>query len=151
MTGERFAFADPGVLSDGELELVCVWTRDGDPARRLVATYEFEIRREGARVGRVGFRCQDTDYMRLYAGNIGYGVDEHARGHRYAARAVAILRPFMKRHLTTAWIAIDPDNVASRRTAERVGAVFVEIVDLMPDDEQYQDGERQKCRYRLDL
>ncbi|HEY0250645.1 MAG TPA: GNAT family N-acetyltransferase [Kofleriaceae bacterium] len=146
-----FAFEDPPVMTDGELELVCIWTKDGDPKYQTVATYELEIRRAGVRVGRIGFRCEPTHYMTTYAGNIGYAVEEHARGHHYAARAIGLLRPFMRRYLTTAWITIDPDNVASRRTAERAGAVFVEIVDLLPEDEQYKDGERQKCRYRLEL
>jgi tagatose 1,6-diphosphate aldolase len=31
------------------------------------------------------------------------------------------------------------------------GAVFVEIVPLPPNNDQYLEGEREKCRYRIDL
>ncbi|MFT3694522.1 MAG: GNAT family N-acetyltransferase [Kofleriaceae bacterium] len=147
-----YEFLSPGELTDGELRLVLEWMKDGNPAYQTVATYEFEIRLGTQRVGRIGFRCEPTHYMTMYAGNIGYRIDEPFRGHRYAARAIGLLTPFMRRHdFSTAWITIDPENTASRRTAELAGAVFVEIVDLLPDDEQYKDGERRKCRYRLDL
>ncbi len=49
------------------------------------------------------------------------------------------------------WITCDPNNYASRRTCERLGAELVEIIDLPEDNEMYLDGERQKCRYRLRL
>lgn len=146
-----YEFLSPGELRDDELELVLEWMREGDPAYQTVPTYEFEIRRDGVRVGRIGFRCLATHYMTTYAGNVGYRIEEAHRGHHYAARAVEILKPFMRRHLPTVWITVDPENIASGKTAERAGAVFVEIVDLLPEDEQYKDGERRKCRYRLDL
>jgi len=44
-----------------------------------------------------------------------------------------------------------PDNIASTRTCELVGAKFVEIVNQPADTDMYQQGERQKCRYRLNL
>jgi tagatose 1,6-diphosphate aldolase len=49
------------------------------------------------------------------------------------------------------WITCNPENIASRRTCEAAGADFVEIVDLPSDIDMYQEGERQKCRYRLKL
>jgi len=53
--------------------------------------------------------------------------------------------------MTEFWITCNPDNAASRRTCELAGAVLVEIVDLPEDIDMYQEGERQKCRYRLEL
>jgi tagatose 1,6-diphosphate aldolase len=53
--------------------------------------------------------------------------------------------------LNPLWITCNPDNYASRRTCELAGATFIEIVDLPEDTDMYQMGERQKCRYRLDL
>jgi inosine-uridine nucleoside N-ribohydrolase len=44
-----------------------------------------------------------------------------------------------------------PDNIASRRTCEPAGAKLVENVDLPDDTDMYQEGERRKCRYRIDL
>ena len=41
-----------------------------------------------------------------------------------------------------------PDNLASRRTCEILGAELVETVELPPGNDMYERGERQKCRYR---
>jgi tagatose 1,6-diphosphate aldolase len=49
------------------------------------------------------------------------------------------------------WITCNPESLASRRACELVGAKFVEIIDLTEDTELYQRGERQVCRYQLDL
>jgi tagatose 1,6-diphosphate aldolase len=60
--------------------------------------------------------------------------------------------PLARRHgLYALWITCNPENVASRRTCELTGAEFVEIVDLPPESDMYERGERRKCRYRLDL
>jgi tagatose 1,6-diphosphate aldolase len=62
-----------------------------------------------------------------------------------------LLLPLARSHgLMTIWITCNPDNFASRRTCELAGATLVEIVDLPEDNDMYQRGERQKCRYRLD-
>jgi tagatose 1,6-diphosphate aldolase len=44
-----------------------------------------------------------------------------------------------------------PENSASRRTCEMVGAELADIVDLPEDHNMYQRGYRQVCRYRLTL
>jgi hypothetical protein len=46
------------------------------------------------------------------------------------------------------FITCNPDNWPSRKTCEWIGATLVEIVDLPPENDQYKEGERQKCRYR---
>jgi tagatose 1,6-diphosphate aldolase len=65
---------------------------------------------------------------------------------------VRLLFPFARRHgFKTIYITCNPDNRASRRTCERLGATLVEIIKLPPDNDMYQDGEREKCRYRINL
>ena len=60
--------------------------------------------------------------------------------------------PLARRHgLAELWITCNPENKASRRTCEFAGAELIEIVDLPPHTDMYQEGERQKCRYRLQL
>ncbi|MNY80412.1 hypothetical protein D3C86_2214330 [compost metagenome] len=44
-------------------------------------------------------------------------------------------------------ITCNPDNEPSRKTCEYIGANLIEIVDLPPHDDMYQEGERQKCIY----
>ncbi|MEZ4670788.1 MAG: hypothetical protein R3E39_23025 [Anaerolineae bacterium] len=63
-----------------------------------------------------------------------------------------LLLPLALQHgLETLWITCNPDNLASRKTCDLIGAELVEIVDLPPDTDMYREGARQKCRYRLVL
>ena len=151
-----FKFYDPGTLIDDDLELVLTDKYPGDPAINYVPAYKFKMKIAGQRqnkwIGRIDLRVGDIDHLAMYAGHIGYGVNPDHRGHHYAARACRLLLPLARRHgLEAVWITCNPDNAASRRTCELAGATLVEIVDLPEDDEMYQRGERQKCRYRIDL
>ena len=103
-------------------------------------------------VGTIRLRLSNRDDILLYAGHIGYAVYEAWRGHHYAAYACLALKPKALEHgFAELWITCDPDNWPSRRTCERVGAALVEIIDLPEYIDMYQDGERQKCRYRWQL
>lgn len=149
-----FRFHDPGKLLDGDLELVLAQRYPGNPARGLVRAYKFKMTLAGQeeQIGSIDLRVGNTDTLVLYAGHIGYGVHPQHRGHRYAANACRLLLPLARRHgLNPLWITCNPDNIASRRTCELAGAKLVEIVDLPEDSDMYQRGDRQKCRYRLDL
>lgn len=158
---------DPGVAS---------WTRrtlvdflrvapggldPGDPARQRYAGYHFWMRLRAtpwldpppvAFAGGVSLRVGDHADLRMYLGHVGYHVFPPARGRRYAERAVRLLLPLARRHgMTELWITTNPDNVASRRTCERLGARLIEVVDLPPHNILFQRGERRKCRYLLRL
>jgi tagatose 1,6-diphosphate aldolase len=87
----------------------------------------------------------------MYAGHVGYAVGERHRGHRYAERALRLLLPAAKRlGLDPLWVTCDPENVASRRTLERLGARLVEEVEVPSDCVISQSGHPRKCRYRID-
>ena len=149
-----FKFNDPGQLIDGDLELALAEKYPGDPDIGFVPTYRFEMRLAGQdkEVGRVELRVGNTRHIVMYGGHIAYGVLPEHRGQHYAARACRLLLPLARTHdMETLWITCNPDNIASRRTCELAGATLVEIVDLPENTDMYQAGERQKCRYRLDL
>jgi predicted acetyltransferase len=147
-------FYDPGKLIDHELQLVLSQRFQGDEARNWVPSYRFNMKLAGQNeeIGNIELRIGNTDYIHLYAGHIGYRVHPPFRGHRYAARSCRLLIPLARKHgFRTVWITCNPDNYGSRRTCELAGAKFIEIVDLLPDMDMYREGERQKCRYRLDV
>jgi predicted acetyltransferase len=157
--GAIFEFYDPGQLVDGDLTLVLYEAYPGDERRGYVPAYRFRMMRGDSRVdgrkqevGRIELRVSNTHHIVMYAGHIGYRVLPIYRGHHYAARSCTLLLSLARRHgLNPLWITCNPDNYASRRTCELAGASFVETVDLPEDTDMYQMGERQKCRYRLDL
>lgn len=150
----EFQFFDPGDLSDGVVRLRLVEKLPADLLKGWVPYYVFHIYSADTneRAGEIRVRIGDTHYMRLYGGHIGYGVRPEYRGRRFAARALRLILPIAARHgLSELWITCNPENVASRRTCEASGAEFIDIVDLPPDTNMYQRGERQMCRYRLSL
>lgn len=141
----------PLELRHGDLELRLV-DYSVHPFHR-VPTYTFNMVSvsRGNELGHINLRIGSTSHLEQYAGQIGYDVIPRFRGHHYAARSVKLLLPLARRHgLDPLWITCDPENGASRRSLEIVGAEFVEIVDV-PEEcgiRKY-GGKLRKCRYRL--
>src|SRR4029450_8908872 len=149
-----FTFHDPGKLIDGELELVLSQRYPGDAMRGYAPAYRFNMTLAGKRgeIGNIEVRIGSGEYIVCYVGHIGYRVYPAFRGQHYAARSCKLLLPLARRHaLNPLWITCNPDNYASRRTCELIGTTLVDIGDLPPDTDLYREGDRQKCRYRLDL
>ena len=134
-----------------DVDVVVTACHEADTAKSWAPYYELAIRQKGTdvRVGGISARIGYTDSLVKYGGQIGYGVDEAYRGHRYAAKGCALIKPIFQAHgMDVVWITNNPDNWPSRRTCELLGCKFVEIVDLKPGNDMYDMGERQKCRYR---
>ncbi len=70
------------------------------------------------------------------------------RGHGYALAACRAIAPFVRSVYEAVTVTCDPDNHASIRTIERLGACFIDEVAVPPHDPQYQRGSRTKRRYR---
>ena len=147
-------FYEPGRLQDGLLTLVLRRTYKGSRPLGLAPNYAFAMTHAetGAHLGDIDLRLSNDHYITHYAGHIGYGVNRPYRGHHYAARACRLLLPLAKKHgLDPLWITCNPDNLASRKTCEALGATLEEIVSVPPGSDLFRRGEREKCRYRVDL
>ncbi|HTL29219.1 MAG TPA: GNAT family N-acetyltransferase [Tepidisphaeraceae bacterium] len=102
--------------------------------------------------GAIGLRIGENEDTVRHYGHIGYNVFPAARGHHYAERASRLLLPLAKRHgMTALWITCNPDNAASRRTCERLGAHYIDTVQIPLNHPLRSKGECEKCRYRIDL
>jgi RimJ/RimL family protein N-acetyltransferase len=102
--------------------------------------------------GGIGFRIGKSFEIEMYYGHFGYHVYPPARGRHYAERSCRLLFPLARQHgMTRLWITCNPDNVPSRRTCERLGGKLVSIVAVPESDPLYARGDREKCRYRIDL
>ncbi len=151
---DGFQFLDVGSLRDSDLQLVLVDASVPRNVREACPQYVFAMRRacDNAKMGSISLRIGDTHFLTHFAGHIGYGVDSGFRGSRLAARSVRLLLPLARRHaIAPLWITCNPDNWASRRSCELAGAQLVETVDLPANCEMYRLGERQKCRYKIEL
>jgi tagatose 1,6-diphosphate aldolase len=102
--------------------------------------------------GSISLRIGHSLNLDRYLGHIGYHVMPSARGHHFSERAARLLLTLARAHgHQQLWITCNPDNIASRRTCERLGAEYVDTVALPKENALYTQGDRQKCRYRMAL
>lgn len=145
-------FFDSGLLRDGEVQLVLEKTSPADPERGRVPAYHFAICGEGGeRMGWCSLRIGHCEAL-YYAGHIGYGVDEPYRGRHLAVRACRLLFRLADKHgLGYVLITCDPDNPASRRTAELAGCEYLETAPLPEWHDLAKEGFREVCVYGKNL
>ncbi|MGH7953138.1 MAG: GNAT family N-acetyltransferase [Limisphaerales bacterium] len=139
----------PESLFFGEVTLLFIRVVPGDDSRGLVPYYHFRIiAADGTDVGHINFRVGDTEHILLCAGHVGFEVAKSFRGHHFAFQACCAIAPFVRSFYETVIITSNPDNPASIRTIERLGASFVDEAAVPPDDPHYQSGSRNKKRYK---
>jgi predicted acetyltransferase len=141
----------PPDLAAGEVQLHFSRIIDGDSARDLVPFYHFRIiTQDGQDAGHINFRVGDTDHIRLFAGHLGFEIAEPFRGRGWAAQACRAIAPFVRTLYDSVIITCDPDNLASRRTMEKLGAQFLDEVSVARPV-SHCDGIRTKRRYEWSL
>lgn len=121
---------------------------DGDSSKGFVPGYHFRILDAAmADVGHINVRVGESEHVRLAAGHIGFEIKEPYRGHRYAMKACLAVSPWLSGLGARFLITVDPDNIPSLRTIERIGAVFVDEVEVPKNDPHFARGSRRKRRY----
>ncbi len=145
-------FFDTDFLTDGEIRLCLARTCGENPEKQWVPAYYFDIcLMDGTKVGECDLRIGHNE--KLYVGgNIGYRVEEPYRGHRYAAKACALLFQLSRLHrLGYLYITCAPENAASERTCRLAGGEYVETAPVPPESEMYAEGKRWVKVFRFDL
>ena len=138
----------PENLSFGHVRLQFSRIVPGDVPRGLVPYYHFRIiAADGTDVGHINFRVGDTEHVRLCAGHVGYEIIGTFRGRGFALQACRALAPFVRSFYKSITLTSDPDNYASIRTIEKLGARFIDNVVVPSHDPHYQSGSRSKKRY----
>lgn len=109
--------------------------------------FAFHRRSDGLRVGRIHLRVTNDEAIVLVVGHTGYEVEEAHRLNGYATRAIRlIIQLSIFYGMASLWILIEPENIASRRAAERAGFRLVDVVDTRPEAIGLGIGPR-VCRY----
>ncbi len=138
-------------LANDEISLVLQKDSPANPEKNWLRNLEFNIflNSQNIVIGHINFRIGYSDSIVFYGGHLGYSIIEEFRGNHFAGKACLLLKDEIKKFgLDVIWITCNPDNHASRKTCEWIGAEYVTTVDLPEDNDQYLEGERQKCRYR---
>jgi tagatose 1,6-diphosphate aldolase len=141
----------------GFLDAAPLGHHPGEPKRENIPSYHFWMKINCPDLpiriaGGIGLRIGNTPNLCSFIGHVGYNVYPPARGRHLAERATRLLFPLARKHgLKTLWITCNPDNLASKRTCERLGAVYVDTVAVPPENELHARGEVAKCRYRVEL
>ena len=139
IAGYRQAFLDAGDSMDGtgslrRMENPADWLaecrrklrRETAPPGWVPCTQLCYVRGEDGRiVGMIDLRHELNDYLREYAGHIGYSVRPDERRKGYATRMLLEALPLCRAmRLGRVMIACLTDNEASRRTILRGGGVY---------------------------
>lgn len=114
--------------------------------------HRFAIHRrsDGLRVGRIHLRVSNDSSIVAAVGHMGYEVDAPHRRIGYAGRALRLIVGLARSYkIKPLWIFIEPENLASRRAAERAGFQLVDVVDTRPEAIALGIGPR-VCRYVIE-
>jgi tagatose 1,6-diphosphate aldolase len=150
MNAMAFKFLDLDHLTDGVIDLLIEEKQPASPSRDYFPAYYYNITLHNSKeiVGGIRLRVGPATSLLAPEGHIGYGIEPRYRGHHLAARACQLVGRVARAHgMDRLLITCDPENIASRKTCERIGARLVGIVDVPADHELYRKGARRVCRY----
>jgi predicted acetyltransferase len=148
-----FEFIDVAIPPDGELRLKLAQCSPAEANSWHVPAYLFHMVTDAEPyVGRIRLRVGWNEEIIRYAGHVGYAVEPAFRGRHFAERACRMILPLARRHgMHDLWITCQPDNLASRRTLERLGAENMGVFDVPEAYPMDAGAERKKMCFRLSL
>ena len=119
-----------------------------EPSGELVPFYHFEIiDRDNNAVGHINLRVGNTRHVDMVAGHVGFEITEEYRGNSYSLHACRSLKPLIKKHYDKVILTADPENAASIRIIEKLGARYVSEVEVPKDDPAHAGSATRKKRF----
>ena len=140
-------------LSKHNIKLVCYEYNQGNPEKKYVPGYRFNITEQssGTVLGKIDLRLGFTEGL-YYGGHIGYEVNAEYQNMGIATIACKIVLQVAKAHgFKKIIITNTPSNKASARVCEKSGAKLIRIAKLPPWSEMYKEGDRYKNIYEVVL
>jgi len=135
--------------TDGVIDLVRMPAYMAQEDLHFGKTYDFMICPHGKRreAGRIALRLGEGEGI-YYYGHIGYHIDPPYRGHGWAELACRLTANLLRSEgMHSVVITCDPDNIASRRTCEKLGCRLERIVPVAAWLQRKYDISAEKCRY----
>jgi tagatose 1,6-diphosphate aldolase len=138
----------PNTIIGESVDLHFEKIQPGNSNYGFVPFYHFVIMSAGKiPIGHINFRVGSTPHVLFCAGHIGYEIIDSFRGHSYAFHACETLAPFIKTIYDSVILTSDPENYASIKTIEKLGATHLGLHPIPLDDPNYKKGIRLKHRY----
>ena len=119
------------------IDLILEKFAEAVPEKQWVPVYKFHIVLHGTDqiVGNCDARIGFNEKI-YYGGHLGYNINEGHRKKGYATEAVLLLGEVFKANgMTKVYITNTPDNHASIRVCEKLGAKFIETTELPADND----------------
>lgn len=140
-----FKFLEFNDLKNDEIKLVLKSQDLPDYEKGILPRYGFSIIHinDNEDIGVIYFAVDNTrrQYLR---GHLSYGVSPDYSGHNYAMKACKLIKQVALAHgFKRLFIGSGYDNIASRKTIEKLGATLITINDV-PDDEIIQNLHTEK-------
>lgn len=144
-----FEFTDKfDELQDDKVMLRVIEKNPGDDIMIPFYYYDIYEKQSQRQIGKISIRI-GRNYHSYYNGNIGYEINEEARGHNYSYYASKLVLAVAAYHnMKDIYITCSKSNAASRNIIERLGADLVEIVDVPHDYFGYKSGMDKQCIFR---
>lgn len=139
------------VIENGELILRITEKCHGDD--KLIPFYYYDIVRKSdmKKVGKISVRI-GNNFHSYYNGHIGYEIFEEYRGKGLAYKACSEVLPVARFHgMDFIYLACAESNIPSKKTIERLGAEFIETVDVPKEYFAWREGMEKRCIYKLAL
>ena len=142
------------VIEGSVVDLRIEYEKQADRWNDYVPSVIFGIYRHrgNVKIGETDLRLGMNEQL-YYAGNIGYRIYEQHRGHGYAYEAAKLLMKtaYERYGMDELIMTCSPENVASRKTIEKLGGELIETVDVPRSHWLYKRGETVKNIYRFQL
>ena len=135
--------------TDGEIDLIPEHLGPCEADLGFGEEFDFIIVPHGERkeAGEISVRLGESEGI-YYYGHIGYHIDPPYRGHGWAEKACRLILPLLReRGKDSVVITCDPDNMASRRTCEKLGCRLERTVPVVGWMRKKYDISAVKCRY----
>jgi predicted acetyltransferase len=127
---DNYEFKEFEELFNGEIRIKLSAVYGVNKEKDFVPRYVFDIilEKSNENMGFIVLRAGLTDNLLIRGGHIGYEIKENYRGNNYISKALKLLKPFLKEiHFDKILITCDEDNIASRKSIEKIKGKLIEI------------------------
>ncbi len=141
-------------INGGRIDLIFEEFVPANPDKKFVdcVGYDIVLHSTKDKIGHCSAKLGFNDVI-FYIGNIGYNINEDYRGNGYAGEAVALLlEVFKKNEFKKVYITNVPENNASRRVCEKLGAKFLGTFEIPKDNIRREEfGEKFMNIFTIDI